>query len=189
MLKRVTPILLVSALVLLAGAAGASAHASLRDVRHSTAKFRHLAVAKHSGYGLLKDAAGIACIANPGVGGMGVDYVSGALVGDAKLNPRKPEVLVYQPIHHLRLVAVEYVVFQAAWDAAHPNRKPELFGRKFELLAAGNRYGLPAFYELHAWIWKHNPRGMFDDWNPRVHCPAYGDGVTRPARAGPDTGR
>jgi MoxR-like ATPase len=31
---------------------------------------------------------------------------------------------------------------------------------------------LPPFYELHAWIWKHNPRGMFDDWNPRVVCPA-----------------
>jgi len=36
----------------------------------------------------------------------------------------------------------------------------------------GNRYGLPPFYELHAWLWKHNPAGMFDDWNPRVVCPA-----------------
>jgi hypothetical protein len=54
----------------------------------------------------------------------------------------------------------------------HPNRRPELFGHKFELLGANNRYGLPPFYELHAWIWKHNPRGMFDDWNPRVVCPA-----------------
>ena len=173
MLKRVTPILLLSALALLVSAAVASAHASLQDVRHSTAKFRHLAVAKHDGYGLLKDAAGIACIDNPPVGAMGVHYVNGTLVGDAKVNPRKPEALVYQPInHHLRLVAVEYVVFQDAWTAVHPNRKPELFGRKFELLGADNRYGLPPFYELHAWIWKHNPRGTFDDWNPRVQCPA-----------------
>ena len=173
MLKRVTPILAVAALVLLATAASASARASLQDVRHSTAKFRHLAVAKHDGYGLLKDAAGIACIDNPPVGGMGVHYVNGTLVGDASVNPRKPEALVYQPIHHhLRLVAVEYVVFQDAWKAVHPNRKPELFGRKFELLGADNRYGLPPFYELHAWIWKHNPRGMFDDWNRRVQCPA-----------------
>ena len=44
------------------------------------------------------------------------------------------------------------------------------FGRQFELVKAGNRYGLPAFYELHAWIWEHNPRGMFEDWNPRVSC-------------------
>ena len=173
MLKRVTPILAVAALVLLATAASASASASLQDVRHSTAKFRHLAVAKHDGYGLLKDAAGIACIDNPPVGGMGVHYVNGDLIGDPAENPRKPEALVYQPVDgHLRLVAVEYVVFQDAWKAVHPNRKPELFGRKFELLTADNRYGLPAFYELHAWIWKHNPRGMFDDWNPRVQCPA-----------------
>jgi hypothetical protein len=26
---------------------------------------------------------------------------------------------------------------------------------------AGNRYGLPAFYELHAWLWKDNPIGLF----------------------------
>jgi hypothetical protein len=34
-----------------------------------------------------------------------------------------------------------------------------------------NRYGLPPFYELHAWVWKHNPSGMFNDWNPLVTCP------------------
>jgi hypothetical protein len=34
-----------------------------------------------------------------------------------------------------------------------------------------NRYGLPAFWELHAWVWRHNPNGLFDDWNPRVSCP------------------
>jgi hypothetical protein len=37
---------------------------------------------------------------------------------------------------------------------------------------AGNRYGLPSFYELHAWLWKPNPSGVFADYNPRVHCPA-----------------
>jgi hypothetical protein len=68
-------------------------------------------------------------------------------------------------------VALEYVVFQDAWDATHTT-PPELFGREFELVPAGNRYGLPPFYELHAWLWKHNPSGMFADWNPRVHCPA-----------------
>jgi hypothetical protein len=46
-----------------------------------------------------------------------------------------------------------------------------LFGQEFELVPAGNRYGIPAFYELHAWIWKFNPLGLFADWNPRVHCP------------------
>jgi len=173
MLKRVMPILAVAALVLAATAATASARVSLHQVRNSTAKFRHLSYAKHHGYGLLTDAAGIACIDNPPLGGMGVHYVNGDLIGDPSENPRKPEALVYEPVKgHLRLVAVEYVVFQDAWRAVHPNRKPELFGHKFMLLGADNRYGLPPFYELHAWIWKHNPSGMFDDWNPRVKCPA-----------------
>jgi hypothetical protein len=26
-------------------------------------------------------------------------------------------------------------------------------------------------YVLHAWIFEHNPAGMFEDWNPRVVCP------------------
>jgi hypothetical protein len=27
------------------------------------------------------------------------------------------------------------------------------------------------WYILHAWIWQHNPAGMFEDWNPTVTCP------------------
>ena len=40
------------------------------------------------------------------------------------------------------------------------------------LTPGGNRFGLPAFYSLHAWIWKFNPSGTFAMWNPQVHCPA-----------------
>jgi hypothetical protein len=39
------------------------------------------------------------------------------------------------------------------------------------LIPEGNRYGLPAFHALHAWIWKFNPSGTFAMWNPRVSCP------------------
>ena len=45
-----------------------------------------------------------------------------------------------------------------------------LFGQMFMLTPAGNRYGLPAFYSLHVWVWMHNPSGMFSMWNPSVHC-------------------
>ena len=27
------------------------------------------------------------------------------------------------------------------------------------------------FWLKHAWIWKHNPAGMFADFNPEVTCP------------------
>jgi hypothetical protein len=162
---------LAAAALVPAGSAAARG-ASLSDVRDATSKFHRVAAAKADGRDVLKDAAGIACIDNPGVGGMGIHYVKGAIVEDGKINARTPEAVIYEPRANgkLRLVAVEYVVFQDAWDKAH-EQPPSLFGQTFTLTKAGNRYGLPAFYELHAWIWRHNSRGMFDDWNPKVSCP------------------
>lgn len=147
------------------------ASARLTAVRIATARYHSLDIAEADGYALLKDAAGIACIANPGVGAMGVHYVKGALVAAGKVDALRPQALVYEPTENgtLHLVAVEYVVFQQAWDASHSAR-PTLFGQTFMFTPAGNRYGLPAFYSLHAWIWKSNPSGMFSMWNPRVHC-------------------
>jgi hypothetical protein len=26
------------------------------------------------------------------------------------------------------------------------------------------------FWIMHAWVWGHNPAGMFEDWNPEVTC-------------------
>jgi hypothetical protein len=157
----------------LASARSAHHHgATLRDVKKATKQFKRLRVAQKHGYAILKDAQGIACIDNPGVGAMGIHYVKGRLVGDDKVKATRPEALVYEPRHgKLRLVAVEYVVFQDAWDATHSS-PPKLFGHEFMLQTAPNRFGLPAFYMLHAWIYKHNPAGTFEPWNPRVHCPA-----------------
>ena len=76
----------------------------------------------------------------------------------------------------MSLVALEYVVIQSVWDGAHSG-VPELFGQKFMLTPAGNRFGLPAFYSLHAWIWKHNPKGTFEAWNPQVHCVSRVNGI------------
>jgi hypothetical protein len=171
--KRVLAVVaFLATVVMTTGTAVACRGDSVNGVRAATARYLHLDRAIAHGYGLLTDAAGIACIDNPGVGGMGVHYVKGSLVDDPDESARTPELLVYEPRKNgrLRLVAVEYVVIQSAWKAAGHKRPPSLFGQKFELTPAGNRYGLPPFYELHAWIWKHNPRGMFDDWNPRVTC-------------------
>ncbi len=27
------------------------------------------------------------------------------------------------------------------------------------------------WYIHHAWVWKHNPAGVYADWNPLVSCP------------------
>jgi hypothetical protein len=141
--------------------------------REATAKFQSLDVAKGAGYGLFRDVNGIACIAMPGLGAMGIHFVNGALVGDPGLDPRRPEALVYAPqAGGLKLAALEYIVVKSAWDARHSS-PPRMFGQPFNLTLSPNRYGLPDFYSLHAWLFKNNPAGMFMPWNPDVKC---GDG-------------
>jgi hypothetical protein len=162
-----------AALGVVTASAAASGGGSTAAAARATARFHDLSVAKRAGYGLLKDKHGIACIAMdsmPAMGAMGVHFAKSALVGDGTLNPATPEALVYAPDHGtMKLAAVEYVVLRSAWKAAHAG-PPMLFGRRFNFTPAGNRFGLPAYYSLHAWLWKHNPAGMFAMWNPEVHC-------------------
>ena len=165
----------VLALGLLGGLATANDGVSnqLRDVERATRQYRDVEVAKKAGYGELKDKDQIACIDLSGVGGMGIHYVNLGLVGDPKLDPNEPESLVYAPAHNgrLKLVAVEYIVDAATWDATHSG-PPTLFGDvEFPKTPDGNRFGIPAFYALHAWIYRPNPLGVFNPWNPRVTCP------------------
>jgi hypothetical protein len=175
-MRRQLAAVLAGAAVLTAVAAGVPAPSTaspawLDQVRDATRAYHSLKAAKADGYGKLKDADGIACIDMPGEGGMGVHFVNGDLVGDAEVVATTPELVVYDPTPDgMKLVALEYVVFKKAWRAEHPTGRPQLFGQTFELVKAGNRYGLPAFYELHLWARKNNPSGMFEDWNPRVTC-------------------
>ena len=80
----------------------------------------------------------------------------------------RPEALVYEPGPNgqLRLVAVEWIVPVAAWEAAGNTEPPSVLGQKMHVLnpALG-------WYVLHAWVWKYNPSGVFEDWNPNVVCP------------------
>jgi hypothetical protein len=177
-------LIVVLAVVLMMLATSATALAGGKDnprkelgaARAATADFRKIDAAMDARYTLkLPDATGVVfCIENPLAGGMGIHYVNVDLLGTPSVNATTPEVLVYEPRKNgkLRLVALEYVVFQATWEDANGigAAPPSLFGQEFELIEKPNRYGLDPFYELHAWIWEHNPSGMFDDWNPRVSC-------------------
>jgi hypothetical protein len=107
------------------------------------------------------------------MGAMGIHYAKGSLVGDGAVDPLTPEAVIYEPRSHgrLRLVAVEYVVLKADWDANPDNTSPpSLFGHEFNFTPSPNRFGLPPFYSLHVWLYKHNPSGTFSMWNPTVSC-------------------
>lgn len=173
--KLAIPALAVAVCAVAGGVAYASGgddgHGALAHLKRVTAKYHDLTVAEHAGYGLFLDKAGIACIDMPGMGAMGVHYANGGIVPDGAIDPDTPEALVYAPDKHggLHLAAVEYVVFQADWDANHDS-PPSLFGATFNSTGADNRFGLPAYYSLHVWVWKHNPAGTFAMWNPKVSC-------------------
>jgi hypothetical protein len=151
---------------------------ALTALRSATNKFHSIAVAEQHGYGLLTDAKGVACIDMPSMpgmpgGGMGVHWADSKLVGDPAVVAKHPEAMVYAPGAHgtLTLAAVEYVVLRKDWNATHKHR-PRLYGHTFNLTPAPNRFGLPAYYSLHVWAWRHNPAGMFQMWNPQVSCPS-----------------
>ena len=168
-LKRLAAGLIV--LVPLAVVGAAIAANVFGDAKPATARFHQVHHAVAAGYGEFRDAEGIACIELPGTGAMGVHYVNGSLVGDAVLDTRRPEALVYERRGgNLHLVALEYIVFQSVWEDAGNQDPPRLFGREFDFVDEPNRYGLPPFYALHAWAWKGNPSGDFFAWNPRVDC-------------------
>lgn len=162
------PFAVVAGLAVAAGGNGAQ----LSAVKQATAHFHDVGDAEAVGYGRFLDAAGLACIESPGVGGMGIHYVNGGLVGDAVLDPARPEALVYEPKQGggLRLVALEYIVFKGLWEAAGHSSPPALFGRRFDFTDSPNRYGIPPFYALHAWVWKTNSSGPLEPWNPRIDC-------------------
>ena len=180
MKRKALLVALGAACLLLATAAAATAgNGGPSDARAGTAQFHRLDAAQAAGYKVeVIDLNGFACIDDivGHTGGMGIHFLNPSLL-DGQVDAATPELVIYEPTKNggMRLVAVEYLTLKSVWDAAHGGAgaaPPSLFGQPFELVPAGNRYGLPDFYELHAWIWKENPLGMHNDWNPTVTCAA-----------------
>ena len=109
-------------------------------------------------------------------GAMGVHFLNMGNVGP-KLDPAKPQVLIYEPVNgKLRLAAAEWFVpVQVAGGKA-----PTLFGQTFAGPMDGHYPVMPKelrHYDLHVWLWKPNPRGVFSPTNTALKCPA-GDPYT-----------
>ena len=144
----------------------------------ATARFHSLEQAGRGGYALPDAPAPLhECISNGSQGAMGFHYINGSLL-NLNLDPTKPQALVYAPDKNGKkhLAALEFVVFQDPWNAAHPGTMPELFGQMFMPVNAAPGHGsntvfdIPPFYMLHVWLWDFNPSGLFNPWNPRVSC-------------------
>jgi hypothetical protein len=146
-------------------------------VRNATEQYQD--VTKATGYG-----AALGCVSGSDHGAMGIHYVNLGLVNgqtllsNGQLDPTRPQALIYEPQENgqLKLVGVEFIILGSALPA---NATPQVDGHLMLYIdgpsdarpkAPSNRYGLPAFYELHVWAWRDNPQGSFVDWNDHVTC-------------------
>jgi hypothetical protein len=150
----------------------------LEQARAALDKYRDPVVAVHDGY-----FSSVGCIEYPhgghegtmqyAPGGMGVHFLNLQLVSPT-LDPARPQVLIYEPDgDKLRLAAAEWFV---PVEAAGGTR-PAIFGRELDGPMEGHHPLMPEglhHYDLHVWLWKANPAGVFAPTNPAVKCPKRG---------------
>lgn len=128
----------------------------IADVRKATKQFHDVDAALAAGYQNTGE-----CVAGPpGTGAMGFHFVNGPLLDDVH-NPLEPEVLIYEIKNNgtYQLVAVEYL---------HVGAESPMFGGDVHFHPFPQPF---ADFALHAWIWKGNPNGIFEDFNVNVSCP------------------
>jgi len=111
-------------------------------------------------------------------GAMGVHFVNLTVRGAP--DPMKPNVLIYEPVgKELKLVAVEWLVPLTA----DTKKRPSLFGQAFMGPMEGHEPLIPkeyVHYDLHAWLFKDNPLGIFAPTNPNVSCESYDFSLLEP---------
>jgi hypothetical protein len=145
-------------------------------VHDATSKYQNInfALHKEKGWGIATT-----CVSGPETGAMGIHVVMASRIADGILDPAAPEALIYEPLPNgsYRLVGAEFIQLADDWAARYPNGGvPSLDGNLMNLVGFPNRYGLPAFYELHVWAWEDNPKGNFADWNTHVTCEKQASG-------------
>jgi hypothetical protein len=109
-------------------------------------------------------------------GAMGVHFLNAANIG-ATLDSLKPQVLMYEPVgDKLVLVGAEWFV-----PVAVSKDPPRIFGQTLQGPMEGHDPIMPAglhHWDLHVWLWRENPSGVFSPTNPRVTCPRTGYGYS-----------
>lgn len=149
----------------------------LERVRAALERYQDPIVAIHDGYFSTLGCMEYPKPGGPGQapypsGGMGVHFFNVNLVSPVP-DPLKPTVLLYEPEGTtLRLVAAEWFVPLATGV----KERPRMFGAEFDGPMEGHHPLMPLelhHYDLHVWLFKENPLGVFRPTNPTVKCGAY----------------
>ena len=150
--------------------------ADLQAAKAALAKYADPIVAVRDGY-----FSTVACVDFPQgatdgpmvypPGAMGVHFLNPANIGP-KLEPTKPQILIYEPVgDKLVLTAAEWFVPVEVAGGVPPS----IFGQTLMGPMDGHEPIIPAslkHYDLHVWLWKDNPKGMFTSTNAAVKCAA-----------------
>ena len=177
----------------LAASAPGVAEPTLDEVRARTSRFKDVQVALAEGY--VADPTNVCHTAahmgrDKALGGMGIHYFRPDLLGiKGPPNPRvsgdglhtdfrQPSILIYEPNAKgdLELVAVENLVFEKAWRASGNVRPPSFRGVTWDHMVDDpattddEAHGFEPHFDLHVWLHRDNPAGMFKPFNPRVTC-------------------
>ena len=179
-------------------AGGAEDKAELAAIRDSATKYQDVEVALAAGYILAPpgDCVDAALEGLPAEwGAMGLHYIHPGLLDITATEPRvngsgthtdftEPAILLYepQPDGSLELVGVENLVFQAAWHDAGNDGPPMLLGRNWDTMAddpateADEAHDFEPHYDQHVWVFRENPSGALNPFNPAVTCEHHKNG-------------
>jgi len=180
-MKRTIALVAGSLPLLLAAALLAAPSWANRGREARSLQDAQLAAAKEATKGFLTPAGALAagyipvspCVSSP-FGGMGVHYLNPQLARKTVMDILNPAELTYRPTPEgLALASLEYHLDDADQNLATDGDRPTLFGVPFDGPMPG--HGPPAnpgpiHYDLHVWLWFHNPSGMFSQWNPLLVC-------------------
>lgn len=166
-MRRALQLLSLALLVASLAVPATADQSELAEVRQATAKYHQVENAIADGYELGYNGIITGCIAHPTDGAMGYHYFRADLIDNPAVDPLQPEGLVYEslPNGKLKLVAVEWIV-PGPVPPDPTLTPPTVLGEDMHVLNP-----VLGWYIHHAWVWKHNPSGIFSDWNPEVTCP------------------
>jgi len=200
LLKATFAAFLFAGAVTTAGTANASERTTpgpgeptLAEVRRATERFLDVNVALAEGY--IRDPFNMCETAEmmgrpASLGAMGIHYFRPDLLGiTAPASPRvngvgthtdflKPSILIYEPQADgsMALVAVENLVFAAAWKAAGNAEPPSFHGVPYDTMIddpstpIDEAHMFEPHFDRHVWIYRANPNGVFTPLNPAVSC-------------------
>jgi hypothetical protein len=166
---------------------------TLAEVRRATERFRDVNVALAEGY--IRDPFDICETAEMmgrprELGAMGIHFFRPDLLGitappaprvngtGTHTDFRRPSILIYEPQADgsLELVAVENLVFAAAWRAAGHSEPPTFHGVPYDSMIddpstrVDEAHMFEPHFDRHVWIYRDNPKGVFVPLNPAVTC-------------------